>query len=357
MKKIYIPLINLSNHGGVRILVELANYLADKGWDVEIIVPNYKYDSVYKVYNNKIKITKLGPEIKNKKLRYLFFLTILPLKMKSDAFVIANFFPTYFPSIVWGFLQKGKVVYFIQDIESKYEGVIGSLINKVCNLTYSNYFSDFKITANIHLKKLIENFSNSKVSTINIGLSDSFVKTPRFENNNKYDIVFFLRREEWKRPYLLKEVLLALKDKYNFNPSVLAVSQDKLLLEEYNEFLNASISPKDDLELIRSIDSAKLLLFTSSKEGFGLPPLECMSRGLPAIIFECGGPGIYAEHESNAIIVDDKDTAADYLYRILNDTEFYSKLSAAAQNTAITFSNQKGFFEFNSLLNEIAQKK
>ncbi|MBO0181086.1 hypothetical protein, partial [Vibrio parahaemolyticus] len=81
-----------------------------------------------------------------------------------------------------------------------------------------------------------------------------------------------LRREEWKRPHLLKDILLVLKDKYNFKPSVLAVSQDRLLLEEYSEFLNASISPKDDSELIESIDSSRLLLFTSSKEGFGLPP-------------------------------------------------------------------------------------
>ncbi|HBT9869694.1 TPA: hypothetical protein MCO02_005521, partial [Klebsiella pneumoniae] len=117
MKKVYIPLINLSNHGGVRILIELANYLADNDCDVEIIVPNYDYQSVYKINNSNIKIKKIGPAIKNKKLRYLIFLIILPFKLKSNAFVIANFFPTYFPSIAWSFLKKGKVVYFIQDIE------------------------------------------------------------------------------------------------------------------------------------------------------------------------------------------------------------------------------------------------
>ncbi|MCZ9495865.1 hypothetical protein K9I33_16495 [Klebsiella pneumoniae] len=58
MKKVYIPLINLSNHGGVRILIELANYLADNDCDVEIIVPNYDYQSVYKINNSNIKIKK-----------------------------------------------------------------------------------------------------------------------------------------------------------------------------------------------------------------------------------------------------------------------------------------------------------
>ncbi|HDS5532679.1 TPA: glycosyltransferase, partial [Klebsiella pneumoniae subsp. pneumoniae] len=191
--------------------------------------------------------------------------------------------------------------------------------------------------------------------TINIGLSNSFVTRPFVPENKKYDIIFFLRREEWKRPHLLKDILLVLKDKYNFKPSVLAVSQDRLLLEEYSEFLNASISPKDDSELIESIDSSRLLLFTSSKEGFGLPPLECMSRGLPAIIFECGGPNIYAEHEQNAFIVNDKIVAADYIFTILHDAGLYNKISVAAKETAISFSNEKGFSEFNSLLNDIAQ--
>lgn len=355
MKKVYIPLINLSNHGGVRILIELANYLADNNCDVEIIVPNYDYQSVYKINNSNIKIKKIGPAIKNKKLRYLIFLIILPFKLKSNAFVIANFFPTYFPSIAWSFLKKGKVVYFIQDIESKYAGLIGTFVNKFCNFTYTRHLSDVKITANIHLKKLVEGFSKTNISTINIGLSNSFVTRPFVPENKKYDIIFFLRREEWKRPHLLKDILLVLKDKYNFKPSVLAVSQDRLLLEEYSEFLNASISPKDDSELIESIDSSRLLLFTSSKEGFGLPPLECMSRGLPAIIFECGGPNIYAEHEQNAFIVNDKIVAADYIFTILHDAGLYNKISVAAKETAISFSNEKGFSEFNSLLNDIAQ--
>ncbi|MCS5950456.1 hypothetical protein LNO88_18445 [Klebsiella pneumoniae subsp. pneumoniae] len=82
-----------------------------------------------------------------------------------------------------------------------------------------------------------------------------------------------------------------------------------------------------------------------------------MSRGLPAIIFECGGQIYMLSMSRNAFIVNDKIVAADYIFTILHDAGLYNKISVAAKETAISFSNEKGFSEFNSLLNDIAQKQ
>ncbi|HBQ8757376.1 TPA: glycosyltransferase family 4 protein [Raoultella ornithinolytica] len=353
--KIYIPLINLSNHGGVRVLVELANHLASKGLDIEIIIPSGSYNSVYKIKSDNIIINQIGPVINNKNVRYVIFLLLLPFAMKSNSIVIANFFPTFFPSLLGSLMKRLKVVYFIQDIESKYKSRLGKMLNFFCNLSYHIEYNTIKITANEYLKKELMSITNKEVMSINIGLSEPFINTPYYGSEKKFDVIFFLRKEKWKRVELLNDVVSILKSKYSLSPTVLGVSQDIGLLKAHHDILEAYKCPSNDEELIDCIDSSKLLLFTSSIEGFGLPPLECMSRGLPSVVFDCGGPSIYIKNGENSYIVYDAVEAAERIYELLNNTNKYECISNSAKISALYFSSKNGFNEFYNYLTNIKQ--
>lgn len=97
-----IPMVGLTNHGGVRVLVQLANFLDENGFNVEIMCPSGCNNTKYKI-NSGVRVTEFGPKIKSKYLRWLFFTLASPLKIKSN-YIICNFFLTLY----WIFEEKDK---------------------------------------------------------------------------------------------------------------------------------------------------------------------------------------------------------------------------------------------------------
>jgi glycosyltransferase involved in cell wall biosynthesis len=104
------------------------------------------------------------------------------------------------------------------------------------------------------------------------------------------------------------------------------------------------ICPKDDFEIVDALDSCRVLLLTSDDEGFALPPLEAMARGLPCVLFECGGPRVYCLDGFNGRIVhgENIELACDYICKILDDDYLYATMSNNAISTAINYNMDDG---------------
>ena len=45
--KIYIPLLGAKYHGGVRILFQIANKFAEKGYECNLVAPNFSWNPIY----------------------------------------------------------------------------------------------------------------------------------------------------------------------------------------------------------------------------------------------------------------------------------------------------------------------
>lgn len=343
-KKIAIPLINLSSHGGVRVIIDLADYLSTAGHDVEILVPRNKISTNYKIPVT-VKIKECGPVVKNKVFCYLLYLICLPFFLRGKDIIVANFFPTFYPSFIASILFNSKLIYFVQDIETKYQGFTGNILNYACRLTYTK--PKIIVAANKFLAKTLSIKYNLHVDNINIGLNEIFF-SPINQKFKNYDFIYFLRHEKWKRKELFAEVLFSLKGKLpNIKP--ICVTQDETLFLWAAEIGVEVIKPKDDKELIDVIDQSKAMLLTSSYEGFGLPPLECMARGVPAVVFECGGPGVYINNKINSFIVNTKEEAVQMLLELIENPELREQISREAQKSAMPFRNSIGFGEFSKI--------
>lgn len=97
----------------------------------------------------------------------------------------------------------------------------------------------------------------------------------------------------------------------------------------------------DDGELRALMESAVCLAFPSTTEGFGLPPLEAMLLGCPAIISPCGAlPEVCADA---AIQVEPSDAAgwAAAVRALLDDADFRRKYSQDGQLRAREFTWEK----------------
>lgn len=328
--KIAIPMINLSWHGGVRVLVQLANHLSEAGHDVQILVTRHYSNGGYRL-SPGVYLRHIGVTTGIKLIDYSIFLLLLPFVLPRRSLVIANFFVTYFPSVLGACLKRGRYIYLVQDIEAKYSSPLGLLLNVVCRWTYRDRNI---ITVNRRLRdRLAQEFSLA-VEAVDIGPAEIFYSTLRDTHSpRQYDVVFFARSEPWKG-------LDRLYDLLGDNPPpwrLICVSQDPILLSDLRDRGLDCVSPANDHELIKIIDDSMLLLFTSYDEGLGLPPLEAMARGVPSVLFPCGGADLYVQHEKNAIYVNDATECRLRVSQLLADKDFWSRLSAAGLLTASQF--------------------
>ncbi|PMO71083.1 hypothetical protein BCT03_20245 [Vibrio splendidus] len=337
--KVHIPMLALTSHGGNRVLIELANYLAEKGNDVVILTTTENY-SPFEI-NEEVQVTKILHKIKNKYVRFFLFLVVSPYFMK-DGVVIANHFLTVYPAKISALIFKVKLFFFVQGIESEcfedYPWILRRFL-KAVNLVSFNMGA--VVSANT--------FLSSKLDALNVTIAHQFclgVKKKWIEKSTKpkcYDVAYFARNEKNKGLERFLEIVSA-----NPDLSFLCLSQNVDLLHKL-ESISPNIdiiNPTDDDELYANLDLCKVMLLTSYFEGFALPPLEAMARGLPLIYFDCGGPSAYAT-KYNSRLISSVNTFKCAFVEILNSYELFS---ITAFTTASKFELESSYDNLNEFL-------
>jgi glycosyltransferase involved in cell wall biosynthesis len=112
----------------------------------------------------------------------------------------------------------------------------------------------------------------------------------------------------------------------------------------------------DDATLSALYQSAAVLAFPSLYEGFGLPLLEAMAHGVPAVIGEAGA--LPELGNGAAVLVDPEDVAsiAGGLERLLADPSLRQQLGAAGRRRAADFTWERAAAATRDVLRRIAQR-
>jgi glycosyltransferase involved in cell wall biosynthesis len=110
----------------------------------------------------------------------------------------------------------------------------------------------------------------------------------------------------------------------------------------------------DDATLSALYRSASILAFPSLYEGFGLPMLEAMAHGLPAVVGNAGALPELAE--GAAIVVDPMDvlSIAAGLERLLDDASLREKLGAIGRQRAAEFTWERAAATTREVLRSVA---
>jgi glycosyltransferase involved in cell wall biosynthesis len=338
---IIIPVIALSAHGGTGVLVEFANHAARRGHKVRIIYPRGKISSRHS-FEPGVELVPLPISTGSKHLDYLLFLLVCPWYFRGGL-VVANFFVTYYPVRIARALFGIEHIYFVQDIESVYTRWVGKLLNFACEQTYKDRRI---VTANSFLAGQIRQRGTAPFGSICIGASQRFHATEIPRKAKAYDVICFPRHEPRKGGKRLERVLQLYRESHG-PISVLAVSQDDAMLGRFMALGCVSCKPSGEQELVAAFDGARIILFTSYHDGFGLPPLEGMTRGLPAVVYKCGGPSLYLRSGENGFEISDGDDegAVKAIRSLLSDETCYARMSAAALATGRQFSLTKAIDE------------
>lgn len=328
-----IPMLSATWHGGTRVLLQAANHCVSRGHRVTVLCPPGRFTSSYEL-DSRVTVRYLGIRTGWKILDYIGFLVSVPFALPRHATAVANYFVTYFPVRLAALIRHITYIYLVQDIECKYDGIGGWILNQACKSTYADRHI---VAANPHLRDRLAREFGRQCETIQVGPGEIFYRRP-VTRAKEFDLIYFLRRESWKGMDRFQRFLALCGQR----ASVLCISQDDALLADMRQEGLACRKPANDEELIDSIDSARLLLYTSYREGFALPPLEAMARGVPTILYRCGGPDVYVRHGVNSLYVQDEAEAMETVLRVIGSGATYASLSAAAAATAAQYRMEAG---------------
>ena len=328
---IAIPVLSLRHHGGIKILIELANRLS--AWaDIDFIVPKGCVDTTYEIQPS-VNIIQIPS---GKFPRFLtcavFLLRCIPLLIRYDL-VIANFFVTWFSSVIATNISRKKMVYIVQDIESKYHVfAIGKILNWLCDFSYR---SNSIITANKFLEAEITSRGSRPLHTFTVGISEPFFTTDQPGSAKKYDVVYFARSESWKNLALFIDFL----SHHPTGLTVALITQEPELIARFPRAVKERhtidlFKPATSQELIGVLDLSRIMVSTSILEGFSLPPLEAMARGLAVLLYPSGGPSLYVENERNAVYFTTRQELSASIHDLLQHDEKRAHLGREAVATA-----------------------
>jgi glycosyltransferase involved in cell wall biosynthesis len=327
--KIVIPMLGLQRNGGNRVLVAIINALQKQGHECRIMVPGGADEPEFSLVPG-MSIVAITPAAGPRWLRWLLFIAVAAIRMRNQK-ILANHFLTAVAARLAGIGSHARTAYLVQDIEYRfYPPPLSWLARPLCTWTYR---LPALLPANQYLRGELERLGFDPQPALHLGVAPIFIDTPLGQDEPRYDLVLFLRRGRHKRLDRYLEIVRLLHAR---GRRLAAIAPDAALFAPFGSLLAAAQVPRDDGAIMTLLDQSRLLLLASEHEGFALPPLEAMARGLPVVLFPCGGPQVYAVDNENAVYVQDREvaTAAELIEGLLEDADRYQRLSANARVTA-----------------------
>lgn len=136
-----------------------------------------------------------------------------------------------------------------------------------------------------------------------------------------------------KRKGFSHKLVIAGKSRSHYRDQMLALRADLGLDDEV-----AFVGFVDQTDLPALYSGAEVFLFPSRYEGFGLPPLEAISCGTPAIVSKAGSLPEVIGDGGISLDSDDTELWAESILRVLEDGELRNALVGSALRRARQFS-------------------
>jgi len=340
--------------GGNRWSYALASLLIKKNKKLKInfLYPEFRNLSNIYQLDSAVNIKVFKSKFKSKFLVYIFFVLFLKKTIRKKTTIIIS---DPILSIFMFLFNKNLVIRNVASDDynlfnfSKYR-YLGILpiyklltyisffyinVNFVFNsaFTFSRIYLYSKLPIQINnidckiIHPMIDNIYLERKKNINIKREKSIVIFPRKHSNKGFNLIHKIKNTD-------------LFKKLNINKIYLIFNKN----ESFKYYLDSDytiVHPKSDDDIIDILDKSYCFISTSFSEGFGLPPLESMSRGCVPIIIDAGGTSTYCFNGYNSLVCrNDGISLSNNIVKLFKDPKLHSELSINGINTSKNFNQE-----------------
>ena len=336
--------------GGPLVIFKYANYLAENGHDVELLILDSEMWSrahlpeairrflVEKSVQKRPSWFELNKNIK----KYCVFDNDLSMVHDADV-VIATAVDTA-QSVAAMHDSKGKKLYFIQGYENWVlpdEEVRETYNLGLVNITVSNWLSG-----------IVDRYSENKSICVTNGIDTNIFKpTAELDKRKKHSIVFQYRSSKAKGCEYAIEVCKKIKNKYSdAEINVISNEEKPENLPDYFHY-NQNVSQE---EVAKINNESSVFVCTTIDEGFGLPGLEAMACGCAVVSSSYQGVLEYAADGENALLshVRDVDAMVANIVKLFEEDELRKRIAENGIKTGEERSLENSAKEFERILVE-----
>ena len=354
--RVAIPIGGFNRSGGVKTLMLVAEAMADRGWHVRFLAPDYAAEPPTPL-TTRIRIVRVATGSGPHAWRVMRFYARLPFIAAHDADVcIANFYLTAHAAFVARLLHpRVRVVYFLQGDEAQSHGRLADAPALSRWLRYVLARVSYRLPLpmlcvsewlrrqvqrpdavvvgqGIDLRVFRERTRGDDAARIAVGTIGAAARTKGYQ-----DVLAAVSRLAGK----------------SFDLIVAAMDDGLALLGATGAQRRIASSEPEMAAFYASCD---IFVFASHREGFGLPPLEAMASGCAVVTTDCGGVSDFARPDHNCLMVPPGDPAAlaAAIGRLLDDGALREKLAAAGVATAVSWPRERMTAAFIERVSQVA---
>ncbi|MGI5977403.1 MAG: glycosyltransferase family 4 protein [Candidatus Limivicinus sp.] len=353
---------SLYGGGAERVTCSLANYLAGRGHEVEILTMAetensyqlngevsvqallYMRERKGKLYNNVLRITRLRQYMKKhtEKDVYIVMLpipTVLLLSLRSAT--------------------KAKIIASERVSPAAYDFIKTKALRRLAPRA-----DGFVFQTQEALEWYGESVKHVRTAVIPNAINRQFLR-PRYKGERKKNIVAAGRLSKQKNFELLirafKKITPDCPD-YKliiYGEGGLRKELEALIKENGLEDLVSL--PGNTTEIIEKIQDASLFVLSSDYEGMPNALMEAMALGLPCISTDCpcGGPRFLIENGINGLLVPvgDEDKLSEAIKKILNNPQLADKFGTEASKISGRLDPDKIYGQWEAFIKKTAGQR
>lgn len=321
------------NRGGERTIFEYSRYLAHKGHNVSVLLP----EGTAFLRDEKLKMLEyktILPPFYSRQIGYID--AIIPaIKMipKNTEIIVGTYSPQLIISSLYKILNK-QIRYNILNMD--FTAMFQNRPERRIMFKIYPKFADKIISCSKFCADEIEHSSGKASKVISSAIEEVFfgpVSGEYEKTDKKY--IFWLGSKNKHKGY--KEFWEAMNIVWKKYPDIQILSTEGTLETNQNTVVVKIAGNMDYLKHIYR--NAEIFVCSSHSEGFGLPALEAMSQRCPVVTTNTGGCMEYAQDGYNSIIVPpmNSEKLAEGIIKLIENEDMRKQFSENGYKTAQNF--------------------